>query len=236
MEWVLLVTISAPLGLAHRSFSNGRPRLTLTLWFTSFLSAGLAAAAALGIAVWVAIETWFSLNEESLGSIGWFETLAVSFLPWIFLALGGIGLALVNQRLEPRIAQAKHVAANLVRGLTPQRSFAGNPLVIIEVPILVAFVVGELGFKKIVISRGAVDALTTEQLDAVLWHEVGHIRGNHNALRRIASFAATLAPFIRASLVFQQEVDRLCELDADNFAKRQISPDALVAAKAKFNF
>lgn len=236
MEWVLLITISTPAALANRAICRRNPRLALTLWFTAFLSAGIAAAAALGISVWVVFETWLSLNHNTAGSLQWFEALAVSFLPWLFLALGGIAMALASQRLTPELSAAKNLSATLSQGLRPTDEFAGYSVAILEVPVLVAFTTRLKRKPLIVISRAATQMLTQSEVEAVLWHEVGHIRGRHNALRRIANLVCTLAPFVPASEFLRQEVFQLTELEADRWALTKCQPSALGAAKSRFDF
>jgi Zn-dependent protease with chaperone function len=101
---------------------------------------------------------------------------------------------------------------------------------LIELPIFVAGVVSG----TILVSTAAERALTSEELDAVLWHEVGHLRGRHNQLKRLAGFVQTLSPWLVASQALVNEVHRLAELDADQFATKYVNPDLLKATRSKF--
>jgi Zn-dependent protease with chaperone function len=88
--------------------------------------------------------------------------------------------------------------------------------------------------KKILISRGALNALSVSELEAVLWHEYAHLAARHNALKRLAKMVALLAGFIRASKVMSYEIERLCEVAADNYAMKRVDPVVLKSARAKF--
>ena len=236
MEWVLLVTLVTPSVMVGRVWIRRKPRLALAIWFGSFLSAGLAALASILVAAFVAFGFWLAMNEQDLGSTNWLIALGISFLPWIFVAFGGIALALMNNQLAPQIASARETSESLNRGLTVTGSFAGYPVAIVELPIKLAFTLKLKGRQTIVIGRGVLSSLSMAQVEAVQWHEIGHIKGHHNRLKRIAAFAHSVAPFVGASVLLGQQVELLCELEADNFALRHASIDDLRAAKQVFRF
>ena len=236
MEWVLLVTLVAPAALSSRSWVESKPKIGLTIWFTSFLSAGLATLSAILISVLVAFRAWFTMNSQPLGSKNWLIALGISFLPWIFLALGGIGLALVNHRLSPLFESAREIHDGLGNVLTPSNWFAGYPVACVELPVKFAFTGRFNGKQVIVISRGVLSALTQEEIEAVLWHEVGHIKGGHNALKKVASLTYSLAPFIKASAIFVAQVEVLCEIEADLFALTKVRQEVLNSAHRSFGF
>ena len=77
--------------------------------------------------------------------------------------------------------------------------------------------------QEIVVSDYLVQDLSNEELDAVLWHELGHIRGRHRLLKSIARGVAVLTSPMSISRVFRESVDALCEEAADNFAKKNCS-------------
>jgi len=236
MEWVLLITLVTPAVLAGRIWFRRNPRLAIAMWLGSFLSAGLAAAASFVISAWVAFGFWLAMNEQPLGSTNWLAALGISFLPWIFLAFGGIALALTNIKFAPQINKAREIHDSLNRGLKVTSSFAGYPVAIVDLPVKVAFTVKLNGAQTIVLGRGVLASLSSTQVEAVMWHEVGHIRGGHNRLKRIAAFAYSAAPFVRASLLMGQEVELLCEAEANDFALRHVSIDDLTAAQRVFSF
>jgi len=228
VEWVILVTTAAPLLLVGRF--DRHPRLGLTVWFATFLSSGIATIFAIGIAVASIFETYLKLALNPVGSSGWLSTIAVSFAPWLILAISGIALALTNQRLEPVLANAREVSPMLDAALRPWMSFQDYQVMRIELPIMVAAVASG----KILISTSAARTLRESELHAVLWHEIGHLRGRHNQLKQLAGFVRSLSPWLVASQALVNEVHRLAELDADRFALRHVSPELLSATRSKF--
>jgi Zn-dependent protease with chaperone function len=228
IEWVILVTTAAPLVLIGRFEKS--PRLGLTVWFTAFLSSGISTALAIGIAVASIFETYLKLAESPVGSSGWLATLAVSFAPWLILASSGIALALANQRLEPILASAREAGPLLDASLRPWMTFQGYRVMRIELPIMVSAVARG----KILISTKAARTLRESELHAVLWHEIGHLRGGHNQLKQLAGFVRSLSPWLVASKALVNEVNRLSEIDADRFALRQVDAELLSATRSKF--
>jgi Zn-dependent protease with chaperone function len=228
VEWVILVTTAAPLLLVGRFDKN--PRLGLTVWFASFLSSGLATVLAIGVAVASIFETYVKLAANPVGSSGWLATLGISFAPWFILAISGIALALTNQRLEPILASAREVSPMIDAALRPWMKFQGYQVTRIELPIMFAAVARG----KILISTTAARTLRESELHAVFWHEIGHLRGNHNELKQLAGFVRSLAPWLVASQALVNEVNRLSEIDADRFALRNVEQELLSATRSKF--
>jgi len=227
IEWVILVTTAAPMLVGR---FDRRPRLGLTLWFAAFLSSGLAAATAIAIAVASVFETYLNLLAEPLGSAGWLTVLGVSFAPWFILAISGVALALTNQRLEPILASARDLGPQLDSAMRPWMTFQGYQVMRIELPIMVAAVARG----KILVSTSAAHGLRENELHAVLWHEIGHLRGGHNQLKQLAGFVQSLSPWLVASQALVNEVSRLAELDADRFALRHVEAELLSATRSKF--
>ena len=228
IEWVILVTTLAPLVLIGRF--NNFPRMGLAIWFTALLSAGVAVVIALAVAVGSVITTYLTLVANPVGTESWLLALAASFAPWLILAVAGISLALVNQRVAPMIALANQAAPLLTAAAKPVREFAGLPVRSIQLPIMVA--AAHRG--SILVSTEALASLSDSELEAVLWHEVGHIRGRHNQLKQLASFVLLLSPRLAASRALVAEVERLAEVDADRFAAKRVSIELLAETRAKF--
>lgn len=228
IEWVILVTTLAPIVLVGRF--DARPKLGLTLWFGSLLSSGLAAAIALAVAFSSIFSTYAKLLETPFGSTDWQSTLAVSFAPWLILAISGVALALINQRLEPLIIVARESKPLIDAAAKPWMTFEGHEVCTIEVPIFLA----ATARGRILISKIAAEALDELELQAVLWHEVGHIRGRHNALKQLASLVRLLSPWLTVSRALVPEVDRLVEIDADVYALRHVDPELLTSTRRRF--
>ena len=86
----------------------------------------------------------------------------------------------------------------------------------------------------ILISSQALDVLTARELDAVLWHELGHLRAGHNQLKQLAGLVNSISPWFAASKALVTEVERLTEMDADNFAAQRVPRELISATRAKF--
>ena len=207
-----------------------RPKLGLAVWFAAFLSSGLATALALLIAVASVFETYSRLSANQLGSTAWLSALALSFAPWLILAISGIALAIINQRIEPLISDSREMRPVLDAALRPWMRFEGHEVMRIELPIMMAAVV----HGKIVFSTLAARTLHESELHAVMWHEIGHKCGRHNQLKSLAAFVRKLSPWLVASQIMVSEISRLCELDADLYALRYVPEPLLTSTRAKF--
>lgn len=228
IEWVILVTTLAPLVLVGKFTS--RPRIGIVVWFTTFLTAGVSVLIAVFLALWAYTDTVSALSRDEIGSGRWMIALLVSFAPWIALAVGGISLALVNQKLEPLVKASKEVKPLLDLSKSPFEEFMGVPVSTVDLPFAYALATSS----EIIISRFAVDHLSQEELDAVLWHELCHVREKHFAIKRLARFILALSPILAASRALVQEIEILAELAADNFALRYSNRQTLSQARNFF--
>lgn len=236
IEWVLLVTVGAPLVLSNRKFLQRRPRLGLMLWFTLLLSAFLAAIGAIELGFLFVFELWLQLGTTSAGLANLAIVIFQSLAPWVLLAAASGVLVLVSTRLEPITEQAASIKSALSDSLVPNHIFEGVAVSWVAVPVPLAFVTRIEGKPRIVISTAAKELLSEAELQAVLWHELGHIWGSHNLLRRIAYLVKTLTPRLPVSASMVANVELLCELEADGFAVTKVKPEDLASARAKFAF
>lgn len=228
IEWIILVTTLAPIILPKRF--DARPQLGIAIWFTTFLSAGIAAVLAITIAVWGYIDTLGALNSNSIGDEKWYIALIVSFAPWLALAIGGITLALINIKLEPMFESAGEIVPLLDLGKQPLMNFMGTPVAVVQLPFAYALATN----REILISQFAVDHLSKKELDAVLWHELGHVKYKHFALKRLARLIAALSSRLAASRAMVAEVERLCEIAADKYALKKVTAPTLRLARKLF--
>jgi len=72
----------------------------------------------------------------------------------------------------------------------------------------------------VVLTTGAVAALNSSQLDAVLAHERAHLAGHHHRLLAMARICRQVLPFLPLMRDAETQVARLIELHADDVAKR----------------
>jgi Zn-dependent protease with chaperone function len=228
IEWVIVVTTLAPIFLPGKFRRS--PQLGIVVWFSAFLSAGVAAFASVAISIWAYLETLTTLNSDAVGSTSWFTALMVSFAPWVALAVGGISLALINMRIEPLVSSSKEIAPLLAMTKQPLMHFMGTRVYQVELPFAFALASN----RDILISSFVKDHLSQDELDAVLWHELGHVKKKHFAIKRLARFIRVLSPKLAASRALLSEIELLCEISADNFALKKVNAPTLKLARSLF--
>ena len=226
--WILLVSLLARIVLPDRFGSH--PKLGIVLWFASLLSSLLAGTIAL-IALFDAyLISATAISTAEPGDAQWWLGFAFSFLPWLALAVFGVILALINFRLDSPVRKGKRIRHDLELALRPYRVFQGVQVRIVPVPISYALATK----KEILISQKSLDVLTPDELEIVLWHELGHLRAKHHTLKSLARLVAILTRPINLSLIFSQEIDRLCELEADRFAAQRTSKPRVSTVRTSF--
>jgi Zn-dependent protease with chaperone function len=223
-EWVLLVTVSAPLFFAGR-FKRA-PNLGLWLWFLSLGTAVLASAAAIALAAWSIFSTWRALQQDQ---DLWF-VLAASVAPWLLLGFTGILLALANQRLAPLFDVATRYAPQLEHLARQISQYRRATVYELDVPGYLAITRD----KNIYLSK-AVFELPAKQLEAILRHEYGHIKLGHERVKSFAYLVYQLFPWFAASRALVFEVDKLVELSADKYALKRVYSKDLAEARARFS-
>ena len=206
------------------------PRIGLTLWFTYLASSIAASALALFVTGWALLEYF----NQTWGADSIELDLLQHFGLWVLVAITGIIISLLNLRAEPLLVDAGIAKKELLQTSRHLGEFAGNPIRELTFPVPLAFVARIHGTPTIVISDSSREQLSEAELDAMYWHEVGHIKGRHNFVNAVAKWVALLTPTISASKVFLEETKQLTELLADRFAKRHASKEALQSARAKF--
>jgi hypothetical protein len=80
----------------------------------------------------------------------------------------------------------------------------------------------------IVVTSAAVDALTEQQLAAVLAHEHAHLSERHAGLLRLLRGIAIALPGMRLATDGEQEIGRLLEMCADDTAARRHGREPLL--------
>ena len=223
-EWVLLVTVSAPLFFAGRF--NKSPNLGLWLWFLSLGSAVLATIGATILAGYSVFTTWLRLQEG--GDIVF--TIAASIAPWLLMGFAGVLIALANQRLSPMFDLAKRYQPRLGEVAREISKYRRATIYELEVPGYLAITKD----KGIYLSE-AVFELPAKQLEAILRHEYGHIKLGHERVKAFAYAVYQLLPWFAASRALVFEVDRLVELSADKYALKRVYSKDLHEARSHFS-
>ncbi len=86
------------------------------------------------------------------------------------------------------------------------------------------------GSPTVVLTTGALQALSPDQLQAVLAHERAHLTGHHHRLLAMARIARQILPFLPLTRDADVQVARLIELHADDTATRTSDSAPLAAA------
>lgn len=235
VEWIVLATTATPLLLFGRGKEH--PLLLIVTWFAAFGSALLAGLVSMILIGSLLQDRWtaFAAKPISLDSgIAIWHALLVSIAPWLLLATAGIAVALANQRLAPLLAGARLLQTELAPALTPLRRFEGVQVLTLASPAALSFTLGSGRAARIVISTGALATINDDELAAVLWHEHGHVRQRHNALKSAARTIANLSGRMVASRIMVAEVESLCEIAADQYAAKRVGSKLVQSARAKF--
>jgi Zn-dependent protease with chaperone function len=82
----------------------------------------------------------------------------------------------------------------------------------------------------VIVTTGAMAALDSCQLDAVLAHERAHLADRHHALKAAARIGRQVFPLLPLLRDAEAQVARLVELHADDTASRAADPRALATA------
>ena len=229
IELTVLVTTIAPPALAGRF--DRRPNLGIAIWLFGFLIAFLSTLMALVVAIWSVFDTWRELeaNTQPL-----WHTVVFSLAPWLILGLAGISMAFVAQKLDPVFEARNSDVFSRDLPSVPLLNFHGLDVRIIEVSAWVAFTKGSGLRARTYVSRGVYEGLSSENFEALLWHERAHATHWHNAIKGVVSLIRHLGGIMLASRVLSAEIDRLCELAADVSAGSRVGRATVEQARAHF--
>lgn len=228
IEWVILITALMPKLLVGMFYNT--PKFGVFLWFTYFLSSVLASTVAIFVTIWALGEYIELLWGSSSVELEMFNHLGL----WALVALSGIVIAVLNLRTEPLVQRAGVAKKELASASKFEGEFQGFSVYKIALPIPLAFNAKMVDKHSIFISDSALHELDKKELEALYWHEIGHIRGRHNLVRSFAKVVALLTPILAASKLFSAETAHLTELIADNYAKKHIDEETLASARTKF--
>ncbi|MGW4740685.1 M56 family metallopeptidase [Nocardia xishanensis] len=212
----------------HRLTRRGvAPRLGVLAWLVAIAGALGAWVLAAGLLV-VEFATYWRHPSEALRACysvlsfpvyihgGWAAQLATYSLAAI-LASGVAVLSLQAARVALRLRSRTVAHGRTVRMVG--REMPGVGAVVLDSPEPQAYCVAGRP-DTIVVTSAALDALTREQLAAVLAHEHAHLRGRHAALTAVLRATATTLPGLRLLTVGSVEIGRLLEMCADDRAAR----------------
>lgn len=231
--YALAVALLAPPLLARHWPSDRVPRLTVTLLqilTCSFLIATVAAGLALAFTL---VE---GLSELSPALDSCADQLPVTDHGSIGTVLGHLGwisAALLSARLLYCLATTfgtarhRHRAHSRVLRMLATRDDELDVLVLDHPAPACYCLPGD-----VVITTGALERLSAQQLEAVLLHERAHLSGRHHLIIALATAIRRTIPPISLLAYAERETRRLVELIADDAAVAETSAPTVAAALA----
>ena len=151
--------------------------------------------------------------------------------------VAGLGLTLAGAvAARTAVTAVGHLRATARQAMRHARTarLAGVPqpalgAVLLEHPQPAAYCVA-CRQPTVVLTTGALQALSPDQLQAVLAHERAHLAGHHHRLLALARIGRRTLPFLPLTREADRQVARLIELHADDAATRTSDPVPLAAA------
>jgi Zn-dependent protease with chaperone function len=219
----------------------GRARWTARaplLGILTYLAAGWSVVAAVGLA-----GLTLAVHASALGGgLSYLLGACVRRLRDLYASPGGATVAEVGLVLAGAVvARTALAAASHLRGAGREalRHAQGARLtgrhepalgaVVLEHAEPAAYCVGGR-CPTVIVTTGAMAALNSGQLKAVLAHERAHLAGRHHALKAAARIGRQVLPFLPLLRAAEAQVARLAELHADDAAIRAADPRALATA------
>lgn len=225
---------AAPGWLVRAAWVYRSPRLGVLAWLAvavTLLTSATAAALAL-VMPWhpahdAVCGLWRICLDALTGAHGLLAQ-AVAWLAALVLAAGVVRLAGATGTVA-RAGRQRRDHAALVR-LVGQ----GRPdlqATVVERPEPAVYLVPGRG-GQVVLTTGALDRLSGDELAAVLAHERAHARGKHHRPLVFAGLLQAAFPPVRLFRQAHRQVSRLVEMCADDRASRDHPPLALARALA----
>lgn len=231
LAWAAAVAVLARPALTGR-WTTSLPRLTVGLWLGAELSVTVAVLTA-GLLVAVppaalatGLEGIVVACTRALAGLGApNETLAVIGLLATAVLVARLVISLIVTFAGARRWRRRHLAALLP--LARQDARDGWTLVDHLTPAVYCLP-GRPG--KVVVTSAAIDALTADELAAVLRHERAHLRGRHHLLVTLAVAFHRALPGLPMADAAETEIRRLVEHLADDRASERHGRQAVATA------
>ncbi|PPG28613.1 hypothetical protein C5E10_13570 [Pseudoclavibacter sp. RFBG4] len=220
---VLVVMAGAPAILSAGTWQLRSPRVALTIWFFALFLGLSVLVVPLIVTLATAVTTSPATSPQ--------ETLTLTIAAW--LGLGGVGaaLAFIGMAAEPLVFSQRDQVSSIAFVAREREKREGFTLVRFESDEAIAMAVPGRQ-PEIFLSSACEELLSAPQLQAVLAHELAHLRQLHGWAVRIAEINATLVGWLPAGRRLQQATLLLVELAADDTAARQAGPAHLANALA----
>lgn len=221
---IVQLLAALPIAAAAESLPDDDPAAAGRFWLAACAFPPLAAVALTALAFGLSASSMLSPHLERVRPhVCWRFLLERPDAQWHFILGGALALALIVLavgRFAWRWAssvQAERMAAAHIGD--------GDP------PVLVAhgeepfcFTVG-LRDGVAIISRGMVDLLDEAQREAILTHEIAHVRRRDNARHLVAELCATLSALVPLGFLYAYRWRAAAEADCDQAAAEASHPE-----------
>jgi len=220
----LVLAWPVPRLLARMTTFRRVPRAALVIWQSVTIAAVLSALAATPAVL-------LKIGPEALEGPGTARALVTggAILSGLMLARVLVSGHQIGTRL--RATRRRHRdLVDLLSNAPGVRDEPGDPqLCVLEHSTPTAYCVPGLR-SRVVLSQGTIDALSTEEVKAVLAHERAHLRERHDLILEFFTVMYTALPPILRSPEALSEVRLLAEVLADRSAVKAVGP--VVVARA----
>lgn len=219
----VVLAVAAPRVLAGAGWVSRAPRLGIAVWYATLLAVATALVGALValLAPWQAANApvclaWRWCVAAARGGYGTAGRLAA----YIILA----AVALLATRMALTIARAIRAGARRRREHLETLNLAGRRspelgVTVVEHPRPAAYVVAGHQ-RRVVVTTGALQALSREEIAAVLAHERAHAAGRHDLIIDGIRLLHGALPHSTLLACARRELGRLVEMHADDVATR----------------
>ncbi|QXQ11587.1 M56 family metallopeptidase [Paeniglutamicibacter sp. Y32M11] len=230
----ILLAWPIPVVLSRAQWTARSPFAAMVMWQSIALAGGLSMIGAmlfwgldsLGDTLLTALERGVKLilGDPSIASPGTIHIFALSTA-----ALLGFHLVLTLIRAAWRISRQRSRHRHILSLLTQESTLNPGTLVLDhEIPI--AYCLPSFSGSVTVLSRGLVQRLSEEELQAVLAHEKAHLEQRHDLLLLAFTSWHDALPWLPTSKLALTAVQDLVEMLADDAALREVSPAELLRA------
>lgn len=234
----LLVTYAVLVGyfggyvLNRQRFLAERPRLGLAVWFAALLSFLLSnALAALLMALDSAtlraaasnlvggcLKAWHQHNADA-------PPMAVTALVFLLVSVTWLLVKALLVIVHTATARRRHRTMLDLVG-TPSRRLGAT---VLEHRSINAYCLPGRG-GRVVVTSGALDAMSQDELSAVLAHERAHLAGRHYLVTGVVQWLLVALPFLPLARKAERAVSFLIERAADEVASQRHGRSAVASA------
>lgn len=228
LAYAVAVMVATPMVVTRRRWTSRMPRTAISLWTGALGSGGIAMVASLACAVAAAAEL-ASRPRAPLTVQATMTGLGLTLAACAMTALGGGVASVVAYRVVVgTIAQRRlRSGAGAVVARSSRRTPV-SPRVVRSDRVTAVSLPGR--HPVIVVSSALADALTPDELEAVVEHERGHLLQHHHLLVRLADVQYRCAPILPCARSLERSMHLLVELAADDYAARRCGRSTTLSA------